>query len=205
MASDDAHQLWVLPWVGTKCAPKSSSMLSRASSLGGSGFLAGSSFPARFTPGLWSCALWTREFAGGSRIPISERGRVVDLNCRWRKAALLSGRALLVRIINTSWLKGLHLCPLPLIMLLSGFDCWPGLGDTLSFKWWEQGRFFVTSVSWKVVYIYLLWHGWTVTRCWGEDFTFFNCSESWWRRYLDSLKIAIKDIRNCSFSSKLVL
>lgn len=62
--------------------------------------LAGSFFLARFTPDLGSCALLTREFAGGSRIPISTLSRGLEL--QMKEGFPDSACALLGHIINVS-------------------------------------------------------------------------------------------------------
>lgn len=205
MASDDIHHFRALLKESEPNAPQIFLGCFKGHLAENAVFLAGSFVPVHFTPRLWSRALLTREFAGGSRIPLSERGLVMDLNCRqgrqpWGLMGRLLGPPLVVHsahITNTSRIKGCCACtcvapPPPesdyvafLVRLLTR----PGVFQ-IWFKLWEQGRFSDWAFL-KTLYSVLTQVPWWLDV--EERIKKNLSSESQWRKYLDSLKIAMKD------------
>lgn len=130
-------------------------------------FLTGSFAPVHFTPGLWSRALLTREFAGGSRIPLRKRfSNGLELQTRqpWGLMGRRLGLPLIVHsahITNTSRIKGCCACtsvaphprPPNLIMLPSWLDCLLGLGCFRFDLNCGTKADFQTGFSWKLLYI----------------------------------------------------
>lgn len=142
VASDDGQQPRVHARVRNQMHPKSpfgalQGIWQRRHSLcGGHSFYPRPARLCSITPGICLC----------SRIPISKRGLVMDLNCRWRKAVLeFDSEAkqplccslwpctpAAIHPINISLLKGCLPAPLSvplnLSMWPSHLGCWSGLG-----------------------------------------------------------------------------